>query len=441
MAKYVMKFGGTSLKNATAIERARRIVQSFYEEKKPEQLIVVVSAQGKLDDSPLGDKVTNLLERVYKENNCEDIRQEIARRTYQTCKELGISRPSELIERFLVARCPYDDKSYSQIVSFGERISANMVGKYFAKFMNAQTLGFDEIGLVTEGENYKDANILECALPTIKKTLEQRAKVLVIPGFLGYNFRGEVTTLGRDGSNYSATTIGRAINAAGVYIFSDEPGVRRASPSHVNDAEVLKQITYEEAIEFAELGAKIINAKSVIPARDGNIPIHIVDETYEGTQISSTVDKKHQGAKIIASSPGYYLLNLHYDEDKPGVLAEIAEVFKNTGINIGSISDERHSLSIAFVPNDQSKVEDLKNILGEKYRCDIENTYSRISVIGEGMRGQTGLLSRVASCFARNNISVDMISQGLNQLNITMFIPQQHEQIAVRSLYEELFRR
>lgn len=439
MVKYVMKFGGTSLKDAAAIERARRIVQNFYEEKKPEQLVVVVSAQGKINNTPLGDKVTNLLERANK--YVSESNNEIVRRTLQSASELGIEKPTSILEELLMGESDWDETYYSKRVSFGERISSNLVGKYFSKFMPTQTLNAFELGMLTIGEKYANAKLSEEALPKIKRALYQQSKIVVVPGFLGYNSRNEITTLGRDGSNYSATTIGRAIGAAGVYIFSDEPGVRRASPKHIPDGEILKKLTYAEAIEFAELGAKIINAKSVIPARDGKIPVHIVDENYNGTEITNQVEIEHQGAKIIASSAGHHLLNIQYDEDKPGVIAEITDCFEKADINIEAISDERHSLSIAHIPGDEHSVNMLIRILGDKYEYSMDDTFSRISIIGEGMRGQKGLLARITSCFARENISIDMISQGLNQLNITTFIPQEHEACAVNSLYNELFRK
>jgi aspartate kinase len=304
------------------------------------------------------------------------------------------------------------------------------------KSLGAGFLDFNKFGMITD--RYKEASATNEAVSEIEVALVGTPKIAVIPGFLGYNESGEVTTLGRDGSNYSATKIGEAIVADGVYIFSDEPGVRRASPKIVSNAEILKEISYNEAIEFAELGAKIINAKSVGPARNENIPIYIVDENYNGTRISESVSLEHQGAKIIASSPGHSILSIRYDSDKPGVLADVATCFRDAGINIEAIADERHALSIAYLTKTEGDVSGLLRSLSP-YKVDLENSFARVSVIGEGMRDQIGLLSRVASSFSSKKISIEMISQALTQLNITVFVPEEYERLAVKSLYSDLF--
>ena len=146
---------------------------------------------------------------------------------------------------------------------------------------------------------------------------------------------------------------------------------------------------------------------------------------------------QHRGAKIIASSQGYSIATFGYNDDKPGVLSDVSGSFARAGINIESIADERHSFSIAFVPSGNMSM-----FSGQlsKYRWSIENQFARISVIGEGMRNQIGLLSRITNAFARDNISVEMVSQALSQLNITIFVPGEYERRVVKSLYYDLFR-
>lgn len=387
---------------------------------------------------PLGDKVTELLENIYNNKMVDESRREIIRRYRGICENLDVGVPEGLISKFeSESSSDGSDKDYSRIVSYGERLSTSVIGRFINKSMKAGFLNFDQFGMITDG--YRDASALPEADVEIERQFNSDSKVIVVPGFLGYNSNWEVTTLGRDGSNYTATKIAEAISADGVYIFSDEPGVRRASPKIIPKAEVLKELSYNEAIEFAELGAKIINARAIGPARKEKIPIYIVDENYNGTKISEFVSLEHQGAKIIASSKGHSILNVRYDSDKPGVLADVATCFRDAGINIESIADERHALSVAYLTKSEGDVSKLLKSLNENYKVNLENSFARISIIGEGMRNQTGLLSKVANSFASRKISVEMISQALTQLNITVFVPEEHERLAVKSLYSDLF--
>jgi len=448
MAKYVMKFGGTSLKDAPAIERAAGIVENFYNTRNPEQLVVVVSAFGKIGEAYEQDKMTNLLERIYRRENVSQNMTEIERRVNQIYGDLGYSSeglcdtpliPDVFMSRLSKIRPSRSNRTYAEIVSMGEEMAAIAFGGALRTEDRSNVLGFDEFGMRTRGRQYRNAQVIADAGAGIRRALECQGRVVVVPGFIGYNSQGEVTTLGRDGSNYTAAVIGGAIGAEGVYIFSDEPGIRRAPPKHVPDAGILEELTYSEAIEFAELGAKIIHAPAIVQARDSNTVMHFVDENYNGTRITNSIDRQHHGARMIAASGGHSIITIRYDEDKPGMLSEVAGLFGEADVNIESIADERHSLSIAYVPSDENRIRKLMQRLDRKYEYAIEDNFSRISVIGEGMRGQRGLLGRVASCFARGNISVDMISQSLNQLNITTFIPQEFESQAVKSLYEKLF--
>lgn len=433
-----MKFGGTSLKDATAIERAHKIVKDFYGKNNPDQLIIVVSAAGKLGDGPLEDKVTDLLENIYRNENPIASKNEVIRRYKDIAETFDVFSPDDLLQELSEENSSGSDKDYSRIVSYGERLSSQIVNAVFSKDLESIVLDYDQFGMVTLGD--RDAVASYDSTYEIERQLKRKGPIVVLPGFLGYNSNGEVTTLGRDGSNYTATKVGEAILTQGVFIFSDEPGVRRANPKIVSDAEVLKEMSYNEAIEFAELGAKIINAKSIEPAKNQNIPIHIVDERYKGTTISGNVSLEHQGAKIIASSPNHSILSIHYDTDKPGVLADVAKKFADSKINIECIADERHALSVAYLSSSKGDLSKLLRHFDSSYKLSLENSFARISIIGEEMRNQVGVLAKIAQSFQDGGISIEMISQALTQLNVTTFVPQEYERIAVKRLYDDLFR-
>jgi len=441
MAKYVLKFGGTSLKDADAVKRAFNIINDFYEKNKPEQLVVVASAAGKIGDDEVDDKITNLLENIYNKEKISANKNEIISRTSRLCETLSIKPPLDLYSDLekAIQENEHDDQSYSNIVSMGERISVHTLGNFIKKNnLKIETFDFNEFGMITN--KYKEAHATDDATVEIEKSLNGKKGILILPGFVGYNDKGEPATLGRDGSNYTATKIAESILADAVYIFSDEPGVRRANPKLVPDAEIIKELTYNEAVEFAELGAKIINARAIGPARNENVPIHIVDDNYQGTKIASSVNLEHMGAKIIASSPKHYILTVRYETDKPGVLAQIANYFGDAGINVDSTADERHALSFAFLKDDSGNLESLLKNLGKDYKFSLENSFARISLIGEGMRNQVGVIAKIASAYKNKGVSFEMISQALSQLNITTFVKQEYERMAVKGLYDEFFR-
>ncbi|MEK6906100.1 MAG: aspartate kinase [Nanoarchaeota archaeon] len=445
MDKYVLKFGGTSLKNAESIKRVNKIITNFYEINKPRQLIIVDSAPGKIGDKKLEDKITNLLEKIFLEKNIRENVNEIFDRFDDLCVKFNIPQPNNLYTELKTAidLNENDEKSYSRLVSLGERIIVNIHGESLYKEMKkrripVKSFDFADFGMITD--KHKDAYATIDSLLEIEKKLDKEDGILIIPGFVGYNEKEEVTTLGRDGSNYTAAKIAEAIDAKEVFIFSDEPGVRRANPNLIPDAEIIKELSYEEAIEFAELGAKIINAKCIYPVKRDNIPINIVDEKYNGTKISSSVSLENMGAKIITSSGNHSIINITYENDKPGVLSDISKYFRDSKINIESIADERHSVSLAFSERDNENLEYLIKRISQNYKFKLENQFSRISVIGEGMRNQVGVVNKISSAYKNKGISFEMISQGINQLNITTFIKEDYERIAVKELYNSFFK-
>ena len=439
MKKAVLKFGGGQTKNADSIRNAAQTVKNFVEKYEPEQTIVVVSGPGKIGKEFEENKFTDLGENIFHGNCPEKSRNAIIERTKELSKNLGVKFPKELFSGLENLVSDESDKDYARIVSFGERLSVYFATNEIKKiFRNVSSFDFNNFGMETS--EYRNASVTEKALIDINNTFQGKKGIFVVPGFIGHHKdSGEVTTLGRDGSSYSATKIAEAVDADVVYVFSDKPGVMRADPKFVQDAEILKELSYEEAIEYAELGAKIIYSRAVYPAKNQNIPIYITDETFEGTRISSLVSLENQGVKIIASSPDHSIATISYIEDKPGVLEEISRYFRDAKINIEAITDERHSIGLAFQENGGDFGKLLKNI-GKNYHYILENSFARISVIGEGMKNQFGLLGKVADSFGRKGISVAMIGQTPNQRNMTFFINGEYERMAVNAIYDDLFR-
>ena len=442
----VVKFGGTQLKDPDSVRRACNLVADIYEKEKPDLLPVVVSAPGKINGEYRGAKVTDLLERIYNNEHPNINLEEVKHRVKSLASSLTLNLDfldasiSEL-ERQIVDNVSdkqkNKDRSYSAIVGFGEKVQVETVGRFFDLSFNSlpnRWLNYNEFGMLTQ--EYRDADVLPESLSMIENSLSKLEGIVFLPGFISYNSRGELTTLGRDGSNFTATKIAEALLAKEVRIYSAEPGVRRAHPLFVPDAEIILELTYSEAREFSELGAKVINSKSIAPAQNENIPIFVVDENGKGTKIYSHVSLEHMGAKIIASVPNQSVLTIQYEQDKAGILEKVANSFASAGINIDAIADERHGMSLAF-----SGDKDIGKVL-EKLRVDkyiLENHLARISIIGEGMENQVGVIEKIGKCYRESGISFKMISQAMPQLNVTSFIDGRHERIAVRRLYDAFF--
>lgn len=291
----IFKFGGISLKDAHNIVRVGNIIKH----NKQEHLVIVVSAMG---------KTTNELERVHKyfiENNSLKLEALMKVKAYHLDILKQLFKPdhkvySELNEIFaelesLIQKQPSAniDFEYDKIVSFGEIISSILVYNYL-RDIGLDLLWWDMRKILITDKNYKEANILfEVSTKNLTKSLVSKG-MHICQGFIGGTKNGESTTLGREGSDYSAAAIAYMLNAKSVTIWKDVPGVLNADPRIMHETIKLDRITYKEAIELAYYGAQIIHPKTIKPLQNKNIPLLVKsfynpDET--GTLINNIEEK------------------------------------------------------------------------------------------------------------------------------------------------------
>lgn len=291
----IFKFGGASLKDAQGIERVGSIIKQY----RHEHLVVVVSAMG---------KTTNALEWVYRyyiENNIQkyDALQEVKIFHFNILKFLfKLSDEvysdiqmlfNELEHKINTPPSEQIDFEYDQIVSYGEIISSKIIEKYLRsigienKWQNIRNL------LLTD-DNYKDANILyNISTPIIKEYFNQKG-IHICQGFIGGTENGNYTTLGREGSDYTAAALAYMLDAESVTIWKDVPGVLNADPRIMPGAIKLDTISYKEAIELAYYGAQVIHPKTIKPLQNKNIPLYVksfLNPDEKGTLVQN-VDKK-----------------------------------------------------------------------------------------------------------------------------------------------------
>ena len=403
MSRIVLKFGGTSVGSVERINHVAKIVKS--EVDLGNQIVVVLSAM-----AGETDRLINLT------------------------KELSSG---------------FQDSEYDVVISSGEQVSAGALsGLLNSLGIKAQSrLGW-QIPIVTSGD-HKSARIEVIHSKELINLLELN-EVIVIPGFQGINSEGRITTLGRGGSDTSAVAIAAAIDADFCDIYTDVDGVYTSDPNKVPTAKRLDKISYEEMLEMASLGAKVLQTRSVETAMNNDVVLRVlssfsdIGEDKKGTLVcpeDSIADKKIVTG--VAASTNDSKLTLTGIKDKPGVAAEILSELADDGINVDmivqNISQDGISANITFTISQKdfdltkSVIEQNRNSLSYK-SLSLDKNVAKISVIGMGMMSQAGVAEKMFKTLAKNEINILAIST--SEIKISVLIEEKHTNIAVKSLHE-----
>jgi aspartate kinase len=293
----VFKFGGASVKDAAAVKNAAAIVKQFSDDS----LLVVVSAMG---------KTTNALERLadaffYKKENTQNIFDEIKQFHVDILSQLFPSKAHPayaLVENdFVELLWAIEDEPahsynhhYDQIVSMGEIISSRIVSAYFNE-VKSDCLWLDARGIIQTDNTYRegkvDFELTQQLAETELVPLLKQHKFILTQGFIGGTSENFTTTLGREGSDYTAAILAYSANADSVTIWKDVPGVLNADPKWFSDTKKIDKLTYQDAIELAYYGATVIHPKTIKPLQNKNIPLYVksfVEPTAEGTIIKDS---------------------------------------------------------------------------------------------------------------------------------------------------------
>ena len=403
MSRIVMKFGGTSVGGVERIKHVADIVKS--EVDLGNQIIVVLSAM-----SGETDKLIKLT--------------------------------SDLSDNFL-------SSEYDVVISSGEQVSAGaLAGLLNSQGIKSQSrLGW-QIPIVTNGD-HKSARIEAINSKELIKILESN-EVIIIPGFQGINAEGRITTLGRGGSDTSAVAIAAAVKADFCDIYTDVDGVYTSDPNKVSTAKRLDKISYEEMLEMASLGAKVLQTRSVETAMNNNVVLRVLSSFSElgsdkkGTLVcseDSIADKKIVTG--IAASTNDAKITLTGIKDKPGVAAEILGVLADNNINVDmivqNISNDRKTTDLTYtVPHDEVKrakilMEDLSLNLSYKDLI-VDSNISKISIVGVGMRSNAGVASQMFRVLSHNDINIDVIST--SEIKISVLINKDLTEKALNTLHD-----
>ena len=459
----IMKFGGTSMGSAERMRVAARIVE---EEQKKRPVAIVVSAMSKITDLLLDTM------RHAEAGNPASVEANLAAlraRHTQTCRDLlpperqapVAARIEEIIAEFerivngmamLGERPP---RSVDEAVVTGEWLSATLIAEYLAA-----------TGTPAEAVNAGDAVVTDAifgnASPLMEATtVKARARLLpllrqgtlpVVTGFNGATADGRPTTLGRGGSDFSASILAAALDAAELWIWTDVDGIMSADPRLVPDARVLDAITYAEAAELAYNGAKVLHPRTLAPLVDKKIPVwskNSFDTEKPGTKIVPTVPSVAGGARAVASMSKVALVSLEPGSPELNgvqVMARALDAVARANVELLLLSSSSYRQNFCFLVREEElakSLEALESALALEFAhhylepVHVDKDVGLLAAVGEGMQGMSGLAGRIFTAISRAHVNVIAIAQGSSELTIAVVVRRAGLENAVRAVHAE----
>ncbi|MGN0728667.1 aspartate kinase [Treponema sp.] len=438
----VMKFGGSSVANADRIKHVAGIIQTY----KKERPVVVLSA--------MGDTTDHLLEAAdMAVKGTVDI-EKIERLHLETEKELGISVPeiTELLGELKTLLTGISmlheltKRTRDYLVSFGERMSVRMMASYLS-LLGTEAKAFDswDIGFVSDS-NYMAAELLDEVWENIPKHLDGYKNGLsdeipIVTGFIAKDKNGIITTLGRGGSDLSATMIGAAMRAEEIQTWKDVDGIMTTDPRIVKEARPVEEVTYEEAQELAIFGSQVLHPRSMIPCRKTGTPVR-VKNSYNIKSRGTLIVEEHSGTRPLVTAitkvKNVTLIDIQSSRmlGAAGFLAHIFNQFLKWNISIDVIATSEVSVSLTVNGKTDltGLIEDLKRVAD----VNIKTQKAIVTIICDASRSSV-IISKAFSGLSKNNINVQMISQGASKVNISMLVDTEQADKTVEVIHSVLF--
>jgi len=447
-----MKFGGTSVEDARAMDRTAAIVGG--RRKKGLETIVVVSAMAKVTDQLLasaaaagrGDKTGALAISSRLRNRHIDTATELLDEQKFAALQVAIHQEFDALDdllRGISAVGELTARTSDLVVSFGERLSSRMVAAAFEQrglngtHVDARTCIITDAhyGKAAPQEAAIEAKLTELVLPLI-----EAKKTPVMGGFIGSTVEGITTTLGRGGSDYTAALVGGGLHAGAIEIWTDVNGIMTTDPRICPDALRVKSISFEEAAELAYFGAKVLHPATILPAVQKSIPVWVLNShnaENEGTKITAVAPHCRSPFKCIAAKKKLTIIDIVASRMlmSHGYLKAVFDVFDKYRCVIDMVSTSEVSISLSVDSNERlpeickelSKIADVK----------MEGKKALICMVGEDIRGHNGIAGRVFT--AVSHVNLRMISQGASEINMSFMIDEEDVEEAVRSLHKHFF--
>ena len=461
--KIVMKFGGTSVASGENIRRIANLIAS--QTHKGNMIVAVVSA---LDG--VTEKLLEAAEKAEKrdKNFIHSFKQELLNRHLKVADE-ALKKTSVRKEIQKITTATMDElekvltgiiyvgeltpRSRDYILSFGERLSTPIVyGALKDIGVEACFLTGSEAGIVTDSNFGEAVPLMNVTKLQVRERLEPllgKGVVPVVTGFIAATQDGVTTTLGRGGSDYTATIIGAALAAQEVWIWTDVDGLMTSDPKIVPNAKTLPEISFKEALEMAVFGAKAMHPRALEPLMDGDTIVRIKNifnpENPGTTLMKEQKIKPGATVKAVTILKDVALINISGAGmiGAPGTAAKVFEVLGKSNINILMISQGASEANISLVVR-RSVLEKAVNalevaLLGRGLISEItaEDDVCAVSAVGAGMKNTPGIASKLFTAVARKGINVRMIAQGSSELNISFVVKEVDGAAAVKAIHEE----
>ena len=398
---YVLKFGGSSIANVKRINYVANCIYSHV--KKGYNLVVVVSAMGNTTDGLI--KLANKINPY----------------------------PSE--------------REMDMLISTGEQISVSLLAMALHKRkLDAISLAGHQVGIVTDTK-HTQAKILKIKTDRIRKEIN-KGKIVIVTGFQGTTTHNEITTLGRGGSDLSAVALAVSLNARMCEIYTDVEGVYTADPRLIPTAKKIKHITFDEMLELASRGARVVQTRAIEVAKKFNVPLHVRSSfsKKEGTiimgKISYIEEPVVRGITLTENETKLTICNV---PDKPGIAAYIFTKLASSGINVDMIVQNvshKNTTDISFtIP--KSSINKVRKVsskimkrIGAKDILTDENI-AKVSVVGVGMKTHSGVAAKCFYALAKNKINIEMIST--SEISISCVVKKKMGKKSLRILHN-IFR-
>jgi aspartokinase/homoserine dehydrogenase 1 len=448
----VYKFGGTSMKNADALEQVGNLVIN----SGSENLIVVVSAMGGMTDALLKFSQTKDSTLI------EDIQSLYIETTHSLVK--NVSNQLSLIESFKhdiqkikeIAK-QKDHASISieenEILGFGEIWSSKLLHAYLSAFDEIETSWLNPIDFLIIQNEDMGANVNWFkSKEAFTEAIQDKSGKIIMGGFIASDIEGKSTNLGRNGSDYSASILGSLSEAESVTIWTDVDGVLTGDPRVVNKARIIEQMTYDEAIELSYFGAEVIHPKTMAPLMHKEIPLYIRN-TFNSESLGTCINsqqKNTRAVKGISTIKEIALLNLEGTGmiGVPGIVNRLGNVLQQANISIVLISQasSEHSICFAVRSKDaQTAADVIKQEFEDDFKNEnlnaiqIEEDCSILAIVGSGMTGTKGIAARFFNAISLSKTNVIAIAQGSSEKNISIVIKSKDMNHATSFVHDAFF--